>query len=143
MNRISKSGKMVMFAFEQTKIPEFWLTDYFPYFIRDTLATFPSTEKIAQAIAEISKKEVQIATYFLPSDLSDLFAASGWCKPKLYLDKEVRSGISSFSKMPKKELEAGLNRLRADLNDGSWKKKYGSIEMQNEYDAGYRILFTK
>ena len=107
INRISRTGKMVLFAFEQVKIPEFWLTDYFPYFIRDTLTTFPSTQKIAQAIGKISQKEVIIIPYLLPPNLSDLFAASGWCKPEIYLDEQVRKGISSFAKMPANELKAG------------------------------------
>jgi len=143
IDRISKAGKMVLFAFEQTKIPEFWLTDYFPYFIRDTLDTFPSTHKIARSIAQISQKEVATIPFLLPPDLSDLFAASGWCKPEIYLAEQVRQGISSFAKMPEKELEAGLNQLQADLQDGVWFEKYGYLLAQVEYDAGYRIIFTK
>ncbi|MEL6930633.1 MAG: class I SAM-dependent methyltransferase, partial [Cyanobacteria bacterium J06600_6] len=76
INRIAKTGKMVLFAFEQKKIPDFWLADYFPYFIRDTLTTFPSTQEIAQVIEQISQKEVEIIPYLLPTNLSDLFAAS-------------------------------------------------------------------
>jgi ubiquinone/menaquinone biosynthesis C-methylase UbiE len=38
ISRITKSGKIVIFAFEQEKISDFWLTDYFPYFIRNTAA---------------------------------------------------------------------------------------------------------
>lgn len=141
--RISRSGKMVLFAFEQAKIPEFWLTDYFPYFIGDTLSTFPSTQEIARLITQTSQKEVEIITYYLPPNLSDLFAASGWCQPQIYLDSQVRQGISSFNKMPKTELEAGLNRLQMDLKNGVWTEKYGHLQRQSRYDAGYRILVTK
>lgn len=143
ISRISKRGKMVLFAFEQAKIPEFWLTDYFPDFIGDTLATFPSTQDIGRAIEQISQKEVEIIPYFVPPNLSDLFAASGWRRPEIYLDSQVRQGISSFSKMPINELKAGLDRLQADLESGAWTEKYGYLKAQNEYDAGYRILITK
>ena len=143
INRICKTGKMVLFAFEQAKIPEFWLADYFPYFIRDTLTTLPSTQKIARAIDKISQKEVVIIPYLLPSNLSDLFAASGWCRPEIYLDKRVRSGISSFVKMPANELQEGLYRLQVDLDRGIWQEKYGFLRTQKEYDAGYRIIVTK
>lgn len=34
INRIVGNGKIVIFAFEQKKIPSFWLTNYFPYFGR-------------------------------------------------------------------------------------------------------------
>ena len=47
INRIvTGDGKIVIFAFEQSKIPDFWLTEYFPYLISDTLQTFPSTKEI-------------------------------------------------------------------------------------------------
>lgn len=140
ISRIS-NRKTILFAFERAKIPDFWLTDYFPYFIRDTLATL-STREIARSLGRISRKEVAVIPYLLPHNLSDLFAASGWRRPELYLNKQVRRGISSFAKMPVDELEAGLNRLQSDLDNGVWKEKYGSLLIQSEYDAGYRIIIS-
>ncbi|MEY2830961.1 MAG: hypothetical protein RLZZ574_219 [Cyanobacteriota bacterium] len=142
ISRITKSGKMVIFAFEQEKIADFWLTDYFPYFIQDTRATFPSTQKIAHLISQITQQETVIIPFLLPTNLSDLFAASGWCKPEIYLDAQVRQGISTFAKIPPNELEIGLKRLKADIDSGFWLEKYGDLLNQREYDAGYRILAT-
>jgi hypothetical protein len=65
------------------------------------------------------------------------------CKPEIYLDDLVRRGISSFTKMPQNELEAGLKRLKLDLDYGFWGQKYAHLLSQREYDAGYRILVTK
>jgi len=141
--RISSTGKIVLFAFEQSKIPDFWLTDYFPYFIEDTLNTFPSTQEIAQTITKITQKEVTLIPFLLSTNMSDLFAASGWCQPEIYLDAQVRNGISTFAKMPANDLKLGLKRLATDLDNGIWFKKYGYLLKQKNYDAGYRILVTK
>ena len=143
INRITRSGKIVIFAFEQEKIPDFWLTDYFPYFIRDTIDTFPSTQKIAQLLAEITREEAIVIPFLLPPDLKDLFAAAGWCQPEIYLDERVRKGISSFAKMPENELKAGLKRLSLEIANNSWQQKYGYLLQQNEYDAGYRIIVNQ
>lgn len=143
INRITKTGKIVVFAFEQEKIPDFWLSDYFPYFIKDASATFPCTQKIAQLIERITQKRTATIPFLLPSNLSDLFAVSGWCKPEIYLDAQVRNGISGFAKMPKNELEAGLKRLITDITSGFWQQKYGHLLRKSEYDAGYRIIVTK
>ena len=140
LNRIVGDGNLVIFAFEQDKIPEFWLTDYFPYFIQDTDKTFPSTEIIATKITKITQKNIEIIPFLLPKDLRDLFAAAGWCKPEIYLDAEVRQGISSFAKMSPNELETGIKKLAEDLNNGEWYQKYGEILNQESYDAGYRII---
>lgn len=142
IDRLTKSGKMVIFAFEQAKIANFWLTDYFPYFIQDTLATFPSTQKIAHLVSQITQRETAIVPFLLPSDLNDLFAASGWCRPEIYLNEQVRGGISTFAKMSVNELEAGLTQLKADIDSGFWVQKYGNLLNKNEYDAGYRIIVT-
>ena len=140
IDRIVAGGNIVIFAFEQNKIPNFWLTDYFPYFIQDTLQTFPSTKAIARQIERITRRQVEIIPFLLPPDLSDKFAAAGWQKPEIYLDAAVRNGISSFAKMPHEELETGINKLRNDLKTGVWLEKYGQLKQQSSYDAGYRIF---
>ena len=139
INRITKE-KIVIFAFEQSKIPDFWLTDYFPAFITDTLATFPSTNAIALEVEQITHKQVEIIPFLLPNDLSDMFAAARWQKPEVYLDRSVRKGISTFAKIPDSELKKGIDRLAEDLDNGVWLQKYGYLKQQQTYDAGYRIL---
>ena len=141
INRITR-GRIVIFAFEQNKISDFWLTDYFPAFITDTLKTFPITDIISLQVEQITHKQVEIIPFLLPSDLSDIFAAAGWQKPEIYLDRSVRKGISTFAKIPDSELEEGINRLAEDLNNGVWLKKYGYLKQQQTYDAGYRILIA-
>ena len=143
INRIVATGKIVIFAFEQSKIPDFWLADYFPDFVSDTLDTFPSTKNIAQTFSQITQKEIEIIPFLLPPDLRDLFAAAGWCKPKIYLNPEIRNGISTFNKMPVKNLKAGISRLATELDNGVWQQKYGDLLQQVYFDAGYRILTTK
>jgi ubiquinone/menaquinone biosynthesis C-methylase UbiE len=142
LDRITK-GKIVIFAFEQSKISDFWLTDYFPYFIQDTLKTFPDTQAIAQKITQITAKQVEIIPFLLPTDLKDLFAAAGWHQPEIYLDSQVRQGISTFAKIPTDQLEPGINRLAEELDNGIWFKKYGQLKQQQMYDAGYRILVVQ
>ena len=143
IDRIVDNGNIVIFAFEQQKIPDFWLTNYFPYFIRDTLNTFPSTQIIAEEIKQITKKDVSIIPFLLPANLTDLFAASGWSRPEIYLDAKVRNGISSFAKMPPDRLKQGLKQLTKDLETGTWDRDYGELRSQASYDAGYRILVVK
>ena len=42
--------------------------------------------------------------------------------------------------MPLEELEAGIDKLTSDINNGVWLEKYGQLKQQQYYDAGYRIL---
>jgi hypothetical protein len=55
----------------------------------------------------------------------------------------VRNGISTFGKMSIEELQVGIDKLTKDLKNGVWQQKYGHLQQQDSYDAGYRILFVK
>ena len=143
VNRITRTGENCHFrVLNRIKFPIFGLPIIFPYFVRDTLATFPSTQKLAQLLGQITKKDAIVIPFLLPTNLSDLFAAAGWCRPEIYLGKQVQQGISSFAKMPPEELDIGLKRLSTDIENGFWRQKYGYLLKQEEYDAGYRIIST-
>ena len=37
-------------------------------------------------------------------------------------------------------IDAGLGRLKADLDSGDWQGRYADVTGLEEYDAGYRLL---
>lgn len=74
----------------------------------------------------------------VPHDCSDGFLGAYWRRPEAYLEEEVRAAISVFSRIG--SLEAGLVRLRADLESGEWQRRYGSLPRRTELDLGYRLV---
>ncbi len=44
--------------------------------------------------------------------------------------------------MPINELEQGIKRLKMDLKNDTWLKKYDHLLNLKSYDAGYRIIIT-
>ena len=76
----------------------------------------------------------------VPHDCVDGFMGAYWRRPHAYLDAGVRSAISTFAKMTPRDLEAGLKRLRRDLEDGTWARRYGHLLDRSEIDLGYRIV---
>jgi hypothetical protein len=38
------------------------------------------------------------------------------------------------------EVEAGLTRLRADIDSGAWSRQHRDLEQLEELDLGYRML---
>ncbi len=143
IHRIIGDGNLVIFTFKSDRIPSFWLSDYFPYFLEEMKDVSIDIESIANEVELITHKKVEIIPFPVPRDLKDLFAAAGWAKPEIYLNSEVRNGISSFSRMPENELKQGLIKLENELKNGEWKRKYGDIQTLDEYDADDRFLFFK
>jgi hypothetical protein len=81
---------------------------------------------------------VQVTTLPIPHDCTDGFLYAYWRRPTAYLDPRIRSGSSSFWILD--NVEAGLERLRRDLETGEWERRYAELLTLDAYDAGYRLV---
>lgn len=142
IHRVIDNGQLVLFTYDPEAISNFWLAQYFPSFITDVKSTFLPMPKLVAEIEAITGAVVKTIPFPLPHDLSDSFAAVGWSKPELYFDDNIRQGISSFAKISDRELDRNLSSLRQDLEMGVWDRKYGHLRQKEQYDVGYRFLFT-
>jgi ubiquinone/menaquinone biosynthesis C-methylase UbiE len=143
IHRIIGDGIVIIFTYDPELISSFWLTDYFPSFMVDVQSTFIPVSRLIAEIESVSNLTVNVEPFPLPHDLSDSFAAVGWARPELYLDSNIRNGISSFAKMTATELDRGLTNLDDDLKTKVWDLKYGHLRQQQEYDVGYRFIYTQ
>jgi SAM-dependent methyltransferase len=140
VHRVVGSGQIVLFTYDPEMISGFWLTEYFPSFIKDVESTFSPIPQLLDAIQTVTGKRADVIPFPLPYDLSDSFAAVGWARPEFYLDGNIRNGISSFSKIDSGELDYGLSYLQEDLSGGIWEQKYGHLRQQQQHDVGYRFV---
>ena len=114
----------------------FWLVeDYFPGIKEIDQQTLPSLEEFRRALGPVEVHPLPI-----PHDCRDGFLGAYWRQPHAYLDPGVRSAISTFAKIP--NTDVGLARLRADLVDGTWERRYGHLLHQTELDPGYRLIIA-
>lgn len=114
----------------------FWLVeDYFPEIVEIDRQIFPSIEALRHAWGHI-----EVRPLLIPHDCTDGFLGAYWRRPHAYLDAGVRGAISTFTKI--RDLHPGLNRLRTDLEDGTWERRYGHIMSQRELDLGYRLVIV-
>ncbi len=115
----------------------FWLVDdYFPALVEIDRPIFPSLGEFRQVFGEID-----VHPLLIPHDCSDGFLGAYWRRPHAYLDPGVRGAISTFSKIG--EVEAGLARLRRDVEDGSWERRHGHLLARSELDLGYRLVVAR
>ncbi|ARV61107.1 SAM-dependent methyltransferase [Nostocales cyanobacterium HT-58-2] len=139
MHRIVKNGAIVLLTFDVRLAEKIWLYDYFPCLWEDAERFFP-LNKLVELIQENTTRCVEIIPFMLPYDLSDLFAAAAWRRPEMYLQPEVRAGISSFAFSDPSLIEQGVQSLAADLSSGTWDAKHGDIRKLTQIDVGYRFL---
>jgi SAM-dependent methyltransferase len=84
----------------------------------------------------------RIAPVPIPHDCRDGFFAAYWRRPQAYLDPRVRDGISVFRLMPADEVDAAIERLRADLESGAWARRNADILEREGLDYGYRLIIA-
>jgi len=130
--RRSARRAVVILTFD-TCVGGFWLTDYFPEILEIDDRTMPMLSEIRRHLGTARVFDVPI-----PHDCTDGFLGAYWRRPHAYLDANVRSAMSVFSRIGR--LEAGLSRLRADLDSGAWQRHHAHLLDRSELDLGYRLV---
>jgi SAM-dependent methyltransferase len=117
-----------------TAAANFWLVrDYFPEIADSDAEIMPSLDEFRRALGPIEVHALPI-----PHDCTDGLLGAYWRRPSAYLDSGVRGAISAFANIP--NVEAGVTRLRADLANGAWERRYGHLLGLGELDLGYRLI---
>jgi SAM-dependent methyltransferase len=115
----------------------FWLVDdYFPALAALDRPIFDTLDDLRRILGP-----VEIQPLPIPHDCADGFLGAYWRRPHAYLDPAVRGAISTFSKIG--DVEPGLVRLRRDLEDGTWTRRYGHLATRSELDLGYRLVIAQ
>jgi ubiquinone/menaquinone biosynthesis C-methylase UbiE len=143
MGRVTAAGPVVLLTFEPRALQDFWLDDYFPDIRHGDEDLFPPIESVAAMMEQETGLRTAIEPFPLPFDLTDLFLAAGWARPELYLDPQVRAGVSGFAVADQSRIDRGVDRLRADLASGDWLKRYGQVLERTTYEAGYHFLAAR
>ncbi|HEX5871663.1 MAG TPA: class I SAM-dependent methyltransferase [Longimicrobium sp.] len=114
--------------------PGWWLVrEYFPEILEIDRVILPRLAEIERVLGPCQARPVAV-----PADCADGFLGAYWRRPEMYLDPGARGAISSFSKI--RDPRSGLDRLRADLADGSWTARHGALLALPELDIGYRLV---
>jgi SAM-dependent methyltransferase len=132
--RVARS-RVVLLTNDFDVCANFWLFDYLPELLRADRHLFPSLARFADAFGAIETIAVPI-----PADCVDGFLGAYWKRPRDYLDRNVRDGISTFSKIG--NIDSQLAHLEDDIESGEWERRYSSLQNLSELDLGYRIVIA-
>jgi ubiquinone/menaquinone biosynthesis C-methylase UbiE len=140
MQRVCPAGPIVILTFDPRAAESFWFAEYFPEVWQAAFAFFPPLETLVAKIAAATDRPVHVTPFRLPPDLHDRFAAAGWRTPEIYLDPQVRAGMSPFALGDQMTIAVGVARLADDLASGAWQARHGALVARPDFDAGYRFL---
>ena len=89
-----------------------------------------------------SVRGTQIESLMVPRDCRDGFLSAYWHRPSRYLDAEARRCMSGLQALDPIVVERGMAALRADLESGRWQSENAGVLDQQEFDGGWRLIFT-
>lgn len=133
LKRVARK-RIVILTFDPDARP--WPTRYFPKLAELDAGAMPSIDSLTRCLG---KCEVRIVP--IPHDCQDGFLYAYWRRPEAYLDKDLRSGSSSFWKIG--DVSAGLSDLDRDIKTGDWHRSHADLLDQETYDAGYRLIVAE
>jgi SAM-dependent methyltransferase len=133
MARVSRGP--CIFLDHQMRDLNFWLLqDYFPEMAPQMGPLLP-LEKARAVFADVCVIPVPV-----PHDCTDGFFCAYWRRPEMYLDPAARAAISFFANAP--EVDERIERLRRDLENGTWLARHGEVLRETEMDLGYRLVIA-
>lgn len=112
-------GRFVIFTAAREQMRGYWLNEYFPEAMGNAIAQMPEVEAVVGELRSCGFGGIHAEPYAVRPGLRDFFLYAGKERPALYLDPQVRAGISYFSMLASPaEVAQGCRRLAADIESG-------------------------
>jgi SAM-dependent methyltransferase len=128
--------RVAVLSFDPVVHSNFWMfTDYLPEVNALDVSRVMRPEAVAQVIGAQRIENVPV-----PSDCIDGFNLAYWQRPERYLDPEVRACMSGVATLPDDLVAARMERLAADLEDGTWEARHGHLRDVDVIDGGLRLI---
>jgi hypothetical protein len=97
----------------------YWLCHYFPSMLDKAKEHMTSYDQLKYSLEQAGFKNIRHMPFFVTNQLQDWFLQSGKYRPEIYLDENVRKGISSFQLTSNAtEVEQGLKQIKTDIDSG-------------------------
>ena len=135
MRRVTR-GPVVIMTCDPALLDRFWLNDYQPEVIATEARRFPPIASIVEGLG--GRSEVRPVP--IPLGCTDGFGEAYYGRPERFLEPGVRLAMSAWSFVDPADVDAGLARLRVDLDDGTWDARYGHLRNRPEFDGCLRLV---
>ncbi|HEY8080795.1 MAG TPA: class I SAM-dependent methyltransferase [Acidimicrobiales bacterium] len=127
--------RQVLVTWDPSVSADFWLTrDYLPQ-VHELEVSLPSLDFALERLDVTAVDALAV-----PRDCADGFLGARWHDPTAYFDPSLRAAMSGLSLLDQSVVDAALERLRADVDDGTWHERNAALATAPSIDAGYRLV---
>jgi SAM-dependent methyltransferase len=129
-------GPVVLLTFDGDALDAFWLADYVPELMTAERRRYPNVERIREVLGGSSV----VTVVPIPIDCLDGFTEAYYARPEAFLDVSVRRSQSAWGFVETDVIDGAVERLRHDLESGSWDRRYGAWRNRPEFLGSLRLI---
>jgi ubiquinone/menaquinone biosynthesis C-methylase UbiE len=135
MRRVARK-RIVLLTIDAEVNSEIWtLSEYFPTAAQAEREKMPTMQALEDKLPHATIEVVPA-----PSRCQDEFTSALWDRPELFLEPATLRASSLWHQLPVEMIQAGQERLRADLASGRWDEEHGHLRTLPELDIGLRLV---
>jgi SAM-dependent methyltransferase len=135
LRRVAR-GPVVVLTFDGDALDRLWLAEYAPELIAAERRRYPALDRIRAVLGGTST----VVEVPIPIDCVDGFTEAYYARPEAFLDPAVRRSQSAWGFIDDATAQRSVERLRADLADGSWDRRFGALRDQAEFAGSLRLV---
>lgn len=121
IRRVLRRGRLVILTASHEQMRNYWLNAYFPIAMDRSIDQMPDLPDVQRELQNAGFARFSTERYDVRDNLQDFFLYSGKHRPTMYLDPNVRAGISTFSLLADEgEIESGCELLARDIASGDF-----------------------
>jgi SAM-dependent methyltransferase len=138
MRRVTR-GPVAILTCDPDEVQAFWLNDYAPEVLSTEARRYPSMDAIRDGFGT----EIDIRAVPIPLDCRDGFNEAYYGRPEMLLEDGARLSCSAWSFVTPKIAADSVERLRSELADGNWDRKYGALRTQPRFMGSLYLVVSK
>jgi hypothetical protein len=138
MRRVTR-GPVAILTCDPDEVQAFWLNDYAPDVLSTEARRYPSMDAIRDGFGT----EIDIRAVPIPLDCRDGFNEAYYGRPEMLLEDGARLSCSAWSFVTPEIAADSVERLRSELADGSWDRKYGALRTQPRFMGSLYLVVSK
>ncbi|GAA1595279.1 class I SAM-dependent methyltransferase [Actinoplanes couchii] len=135
LRRVTR-GPVVVLTFDGDALDRLWLAGYAPELVAAERRRYPAIDTIAAALGPNSA----VSEVPIPIDCVDGFTEAYYARPEMFLNQRVRDAQSAWGFVDEAATTRTVDRLRADLESGTWDDRHGHLRTQPEFTGALRII---
>jgi SAM-dependent methyltransferase len=126
-------GPIVVLTADPARLTQFWLNEYAPEVLAAEGGRYPGMARLVAALG--GEARASVLPVPIPLDCTDGFGEAYYGRPEALLDPGARLANSAWSFVGDDVEQRFVERLSADLADGTWDARHGALRTAPEFEG--------